>query len=153
MTLLAQHPGSWQLFTCWRQTKGVSSTKRVLRYLSILKSLLIFSLAFWGFFNIVQKFPEAYRNHFDMISAHDHQLQGCVCGETVAEAISLGCKFDSLSMAWLPDHCRDDELTAEFETTGKGKSSAFRRARRSMLIVPSRPKWNLDILQRYQPYD
>ncbi|KAK1975433.1 hypothetical protein LZ30DRAFT_605642 [Colletotrichum cereale] len=38
----------------------------------------------------------------------------CSCGSSVAEAVSLGCKYDSLSSAWLPQHCRDDELTDEF---------------------------------------
>jgi hypothetical protein len=45
---------------------------------------------------------------------------GCDCGASIAEAISMGCKFDSLAAAWLPAHCRDDELTAEFQTVGDG---------------------------------
>jgi hypothetical protein len=38
----------------------------------------------------------------------------------VADAISRGCKFDFLAMAWLPEHCRDEELTAEFGAAGDG---------------------------------
>jgi hypothetical protein len=121
IVLPAQISGAWQPFTCWRQRKGSSSTKRIHRYIAILRSLLVYSLAFWGFLSIIQKLPGEYRARFSTVSAQDHQTHGCVCGETTEEAISLGCKFDSLSMAWLPDHCRDDELTAEFETTGKGK--------------------------------
>ncbi|RGP79545.1 hypothetical protein FLONG3_2293 [Fusarium longipes] len=42
----------------------------------------------------------------------------CNCGSSVAEALSLGCKYDSLAAAWLPEPCRDDALTAEFERSG-----------------------------------
>ena len=59
------------------------------------------------------------------ITTQTEPLQGCDCGDSVAEAISLGCKFDALSMAWLPEHCRDDELTAEFETTGNGPNGTW----------------------------
>jgi hypothetical protein len=44
----------------------------------------------------------------------------CNCGTSVEKAIAMGCKYDSLSSAWLPDACRDDELTAEFESIGDG---------------------------------
>jgi hypothetical protein len=44
----------------------------------------------------------------------------CLCGNSVREAKAMGCKFDSLAMAWLPEHCRDEELTAEFERAGPG---------------------------------
>ena len=43
---------------------------------------------------------------------------GCVCGNSVAEARRMGCKYDSLAAAWLPEHCRDDEITAQFEAEG-----------------------------------
>jgi hypothetical protein len=46
----------------------------------------------------------------------DHK--SCSCGKTVEEALAMGCKFDSHALAWLPEHCRDDELTAEFEKLG-----------------------------------
>jgi hypothetical protein len=39
----------------------------------------------------------------------------CLCGSSTSEAQAMGCKYDSLSASWLPAHCRDDELTAEFE--------------------------------------
>ncbi|KAF2719732.1 hypothetical protein K431DRAFT_227965 [Polychaeton citri CBS 116435] len=50
---------------------------------------------------------------------------GCNCGSSVAEAIERGCKFDSLAMARLPPHCRDDELTAEFNTKGTGPNGTW----------------------------
>lgn len=36
------------------------------------------------------------------------------CGSTIAEAKSLGCKFDLLSAAWVPPPCIDTELTEQF---------------------------------------
>jgi hypothetical protein len=44
----------------------------------------------------------------------------CDCGNSTKEAFALGCKYDSLAAAWLPEHCRDDELTKEFERSGPG---------------------------------
>ncbi|RFU24747.1 hypothetical protein B7463_g11597, partial [Scytalidium lignicola] len=42
----------------------------------------------------------------------------CLCGSSTSEAETLGCKYDSLAACWLPMHCHDDELTAEFEHAG-----------------------------------
>ncbi|KAK1710292.1 uncharacterized protein BDZ83DRAFT_540702, partial [Colletotrichum acutatum] len=47
-------------------------------------------------------------------------IASCDCGNSTTEAVTLGCKYDSLAAAWLPEHCRDDELTAEFERSGPG---------------------------------
>jgi hypothetical protein len=47
-------------------------------------------------------------------------LNLCECGQTTEEALSRHCIYDPLSTAWLPPHCRDDELTAEFEESGPG---------------------------------
>lgn len=49
----------------------------------------------------------------------------CLCGSSTAEAEALGCKYDSLAACWLPDHCRDDELTAEFENAGSGPNGEW----------------------------
>lgn len=51
--------------------------------------------------------------------------RSCDCGHSVAEALTLGCKYDSLAAAWLPAHCRDDELTAEFEQAGDGPNGSW----------------------------
>ncbi|KAI1290545.1 hypothetical protein F5Y03DRAFT_378281 [Xylaria venustula] len=48
------------------------------------------------------------------------QPKSCSCGKTVAEARSMGCTYDSMAAAWLPAHCIDAELTAEFEVSGDG---------------------------------
>lgn len=46
--------------------------------------------------------------------------KSCRCGATIQEALDNGCIYDSLALAWLPSHCRDDELLAEWETAGSG---------------------------------
>ncbi|KAF4827995.1 hypothetical protein CGCTS75_v007923 [Colletotrichum tropicale] len=46
----------------------------------------------------------------------------CHCGSSVSEALDLGCKYDTLSVSWLPDHCREDELVAEFDRAGPNGS-------------------------------
>ncbi|KAG9240415.1 hypothetical protein BJ878DRAFT_430339 [Calycina marina] len=50
----------------------------------------------------------------------NHKRLSCNCGESVAEAKTMGCKYDSIMAAWLPPYCRDDDLTAEFEHAGFG---------------------------------
>lgn len=50
----------------------------------------------------------------------------CNCGSSIAEALTLNCKYDSLSTSWLPPHCRDDELTALFEKSGPGPNGEWK---------------------------
>ena len=56
---------------------------------------------------------------------HSVRPKQCYCGNSVEEAISLGCRYDSLAAAWLPDYCRDDELSTEFETEGPGPNGTW----------------------------
>lgn len=43
------------------------------------------------------------------------------CGNSTTEAKALGCQFDLLSAAWLPEECQDRELTEEFRAAGPWK--------------------------------
>ncbi|KAH6638557.1 hypothetical protein BKA67DRAFT_499897, partial [Truncatella angustata] len=52
-------------------------------------------------------------------------VSSCYCGTTIREAMSLGCIYDSLSVAWLPSYCRDEQLTVEFEHAGPGIDGAW----------------------------
>ena len=49
----------------------------------------------------------------------------CRCGNSTTEALAKGCKFDLLGPSWAPDHCRDDELTAEFLKAGTGPNGTW----------------------------
>jgi hypothetical protein len=86
----------------------------------LVKDIALFSLAFFGIFAVFSRIAVIHDH-----SSQDPALLGCNCGNSVAEAISRGCKFDSLATAWLPDHCRDDELTAEFQTAGDGRNGTW----------------------------
>ncbi|KAJ5805387.1 uncharacterized protein N7503_002989 [Penicillium pulvis] len=57
---------------------------------------------------------------YDDDGAVHFKVHPCDCGNSVAEALSNGCIYDELSAAWLPERCRDDELTAEFARLGDG---------------------------------
>lgn len=52
-------------------------------------------------------------------------LTNCECGPSMQEAVARKCIYDSLSAAWLPPHCRDDELVAEFDQAGPGLNGSW----------------------------
>ena len=120
--------------------------KRTSSKLRLVKDLFVYALAFVGLFMIAQQIVRKAQHihHVQHVhhTHHEHseQLQHpelkethanepkngqCDCGNSTAEAISLGCKYDSLAAAWLPEHCRDDDLTAEFETVGPGPNGSW----------------------------
>jgi hypothetical protein len=47
-------------------------------------------------------------------------LNHCDCGLDLGTAEAHGYIYDHLATAWLPAHCRDDELTANFDCAGPG---------------------------------
>ena len=49
----------------------------------------------------------------------------CSCGTSLAEAAFLNCKYDSIAAAYLPPHCRDDELTALFDKSGPAPDGSW----------------------------
>ena len=102
--------------------------------LRLVRDVVLYALAFVGFFMIAQQIVHTFRQvHHVHHVHHTHQehpgyqeiLRQCDCGNSTVEAISLGCKYDSLAAAWLPEHCRDAELTAEFETMGPGPNGSW----------------------------
>lgn len=103
----------------------LSDSGRVTPYLKTLRDMLLYSFAFWGLVAFLSGSRLAHLHQPAQAVNPPEFRQGCDCGDSVAEAISLGCSFDSLSMAWLPEHCRDDELTAEFNTMGDGPNGTW----------------------------
>ena len=53
-------------------------------------------------------------------------LGACNCGNSVSEALDMGCMFDSLAVAWMPPRCIDQELLLEFQRSGDGPDGAWR---------------------------
>ncbi|KAI0876498.1 hypothetical protein GGS24DRAFT_451071 [Hypoxylon argillaceum] len=58
-------------------------------------------------------------------SHHKPPQDSCYCGDSIAEARTLGCEYDTLASAWLPQHCIDKELTAEFDHSGDGPNGTW----------------------------
>ncbi|KAK5655854.1 hypothetical protein OQA88_5393 [Cercophora sp. LCS_1] len=81
--------------------------------LLVVKDMTLTTLAILGLLAIIYSTQQSQRGIGTL-------RKSCNCGNSVAEARARGCKYDSLGTAWLPDHCRDDELTAEFERSGDG---------------------------------
>jgi hypothetical protein len=93
--------------------------------LSTLKDLMLIAFAILGFISFLQPLTNTHAHvHSEGTATNKFQtastITSCDCGNSTAEAVVLGCKYDSLAAAWLPEHCRDDELTAEFERSGPG---------------------------------
>ncbi|CCT63687.1 uncharacterized protein FFB20_02861 [Fusarium fujikuroi] len=97
----------------------------------LLKDMILLSLAVPGFVALIapsaactepQRAATASENQAII---HTAPLGHCNCGDSVAEAVEMGCKYDALAAAWLPDHCRDDALTAEFERMGHEKGGKW----------------------------
>ncbi|KAG5952005.1 hypothetical protein E4U53_001819 [Claviceps sorghi] len=96
--------------------------------LSTCKDVLLLVFAVLGLISLVRPPSQA-------VLAPDKSAEGtsttakaptsCSCGNSTAQARALGCKYDSLAAAWLPDHCRDDDLTAEFERSGPGENGRW----------------------------
>lgn len=81
----------------------------------ILLGFLIF-LALFGLLDL------GYRTYTLMQS---HRPISCNCGDTIAEALAQGCKYDSLAAAWLPPACRDNVLNEAFEHAGSNDDGSW----------------------------
>ncbi|KAK2010902.1 hypothetical protein LZ32DRAFT_562112 [Colletotrichum eremochloae] len=114
--------------TTFLQRPRVAQCRQLLNpSLSTLKDLVLIAFAILGFVSLLQSPTSIHHahDHSDGIATSDNlqaspAIASCDCGNSTAEAVALGCKYDSLAAAWLPEHCRDDELTAEFERSGPG---------------------------------
>ncbi|PYH94053.1 hypothetical protein BO71DRAFT_484097 [Aspergillus ellipticus CBS 707.79] len=114
---------------------NVHQTQRQRHPRYILFYALIYLMASWG---CISLFYHAYQLLSTSKSAPSldpekppktvptsDPLNICNCGTTIQEALSLNCVYDSLSAAWLPPYCRDDELTAQFERAGPGPNGTW----------------------------
>ena len=88
-------------------------------YTKLAKDVILLSFAFAGLLSLFIHIQVSHK-HF----AKDN-LVGCSCGDSVAEAISRGCKFDPIFTSWMPEHCRDEELITEFNKIGDGPNGTW----------------------------
>ena len=89
------------------------------------KELLLLSLAFPTVLSLWRTGFISTTDNDRLSSSYESVPRSCDCGANIAEALALGCKYDSLAAAWLPEHCRDDDLTAEFERSGTGPNGTW----------------------------
>ncbi|KAL4742411.1 hypothetical protein BDV11DRAFT_180805 [Aspergillus similis] len=100
------------------------------RFFSAASRTVTILLALWGLGSLpiqlsrlirpLAPAPDVYRPE---TLAPDLNL--CDCGRTIDEALARKCVYDSLATAWLPPHCRDDALTAEFDRSGPGSDGSW----------------------------
>ncbi|KAL6808387.1 hypothetical protein V8C40DRAFT_278849 [Trichoderma camerunense] len=103
------------------------------QYFSTAFRLLMHALAFWGIPSTSVEYSPHMSNSHKAISRIDGYhletlpplLNLCDCGDSIREAISRNCIYDTLATAWLPPYCRDEELTAEFDKAGPGPDGAW----------------------------
>lgn len=101
--------------------------------LVVLKDLILVCLAIPGLVALLK--PTIACGQVSTIRKSSHAvghgpaqapLGSCNCGASTAEAVAMGCRYDSLAAAWLPGHCRDEQLTAEFDKSGDGPNGAWK---------------------------
>jgi len=81
--------------------------------------LIVACLALWGSIDIF------YRSWNTLPNWTSKKNSACWCGNSDAEAVAMGCRYDHLAVDWLPLYCIDEELTAEFDRSGPGPLGAW----------------------------
>ncbi|KAI1126441.1 hypothetical protein F5Y10DRAFT_267104 [Nemania abortiva] len=88
------------------------------RFWRLVALIAILAFALIAFVAVAHRRPtQKHHGHYD------ESVVSCDCGTSVAEARSMGCKYDTLAASWLPDACRDDELSAQFDQAGPNGTS------------------------------
>lgn len=105
-----------------RDTSQTTSQRLLFASVRILTCLL----AVWGLVSLVTRTPCSKPSH-DVYRPETLPLglNLCDCGSTMKEALSRNCVYDTLSAAWLPPFCRDDNLTFQFDRAGPGPNGAW----------------------------
>ncbi|RFU35023.1 hypothetical protein B7463_g1280, partial [Scytalidium lignicola] len=89
--------------------------------------VITITLASWGLVDLLHRCYDAVSFSTKMISSSSlsSKKQPCWCGNSDKEAIAMGCRYDHIAVDWLPDHCIDDELSAEFDRAGPGPNGSW----------------------------
>lgn len=104
--------------------------KQRLGYLNVegISTVILCLLATFG---VIDLCYQAYSSIHTTNHIHLHATTqtdpdiSCNCGETITEALSNNCKYDSLAAAWLPPACRNDNLTLAFEKAGSNPDGSW----------------------------
>ena len=84
--------------------------------LNVLKHIAIIFLVCFGVVDI------GYRA-YDFSQSNKHI--SCNCGDTITEALTNNCRYDSFAAAWLPPACRNDDLIDKFERAGPNPDGSW----------------------------
>jgi hypothetical protein len=127
-----------------QEYNGTRSSK--IQYISTAFQLLIHVLALWGIVSlgllVFTALQPSGSLEYSPHMSYSHEAIGkidgyhpetpllpllnlCDCGNSIREAISRKCTYDTLATAWLPPYCRDDEFTSEFDKAGPGPDGAW----------------------------
>lgn len=96
----------------------VNSQSRIRRVAQIAAIITLTVLSVYGALELVIRIHDSARN-----PKLDKTV--CDCGNSIADALSLGCKFVPMAAAWLPPACRDEKLSAEFDNARPGPNSSW----------------------------
>ena len=84
--------------------------------------ILTIGLAFNGLYHLLKPLGGRMRVALGMPV---EDLSSCSCGSSLLEAMARSCRYDTIAAAWLPPHCRDEVLAAQFDATGPGADGAW----------------------------
>jgi hypothetical protein len=88
-----------------------------------LQHVTILMLTIWGFFDIcLAVFRSA---SWEKLGQTNNNTTQCWCGTQNEEAVAMGCIYDHIAVDWLPSHCHDADLVAEFDTSGPGTNGTW----------------------------
>jgi hypothetical protein len=101
--------------------------KPIQRPIRSLKTTLIHVtisfLTIWGFFDICFI---VFRNaSWEKLGRTYNNTPQCWCGTQNEEAVAMGCIYDHIAVDWLPPHCHDADLVAEFDASGPGTNGTW----------------------------
>jgi hypothetical protein len=103
-------------------SKNLSIRERIVR-----SKTLNYVLKFAIYFLIVQGlFSSGYILFRPVRKSLSDNDDTCNCGNSIAEALSKGCKYSQMAPAWLPPACTDEELDRKFEDRGNGPNGTWR---------------------------
>lgn len=75
-------------------------------------AVFVVLLAIWGAIDILVRLQHWRQSPTPV------EQPPCWCGDSNEAAIEMGCSYDHIAVDWLPEHCVDHELVAEFDRVG-----------------------------------
>lgn len=110
-----------QGFTNLSETEAIGSQTRQMKTILIHVTILV--LAIWGLLDICSIIFRTA--NWDKLGRTSVNLPPCWCGTQNDEAVMMGCIYDHIAVDWLPSHCHDADLVAEFDASGPGMNGTW----------------------------